>query len=91
MGMTEDVARGGIVLFGGVEDFLGGKIFGDTWTWDGIGWTEHRSDLRPAKRDDMAMAYSPTLQRVVLFGGTEYGLKWYADTWTWDGSVWAQG
>jgi hypothetical protein len=91
MGMANDPLTGGVVLFGGINDFLVGTIFGDTWTWDGSTWTEHRLDVRPAKRDDMAMAYAPSLGKVVLFGGTEYGLKWYRDTWIWDGTAWSGG
>jgi hypothetical protein len=90
MGLADDRSAGEVVLFGGVQDFLGGTVFGDTWTWDGTTWTEHRPDLRPRKRDDMAMAYLPAVGKVVLFGGTEYGLAWYKDTWFWDGSAWSE-
>jgi hypothetical protein len=37
MGMTFDWARREVVLFGGV---LNGTEFGDTWTFDGVTWTE---------------------------------------------------
>jgi hypothetical protein len=91
MGMTRDPLSNEVVLYGGVQDFLGGAIFGDTWKWDGSNWTEVRLDVRPPKRDGMAMAYSPALDQVVMFGGTAYGAAWYDDTWIWDGSAWTEG
>jgi hypothetical protein len=91
MGMAPDPGTGKVALYGGVQDFLGGAIFGDTWKWDGTTWTEFRLDVRPPKRDGMAMAYSPALDRVVMFGGTSYGLVWYRDTWIWDGAAWSEG
>jgi hypothetical protein len=89
MGMAQDPLTGGVVLFGGVQDFLGGAIFGDTWEWDGSNWGEVRLNVRPPRRDGMAMAYLPASNQVVMFGGTAYGTAWYDDTWLWDGSSWS--
>jgi hypothetical protein len=40
VGMAYDGARHQTVLFGGSKNG-GDCFFGDTWTWDGVTWTEH--------------------------------------------------
>src|SRR5262249_16874231 len=37
--LAYDGMRGQVVLFGGCCDENTGASFGDTWTWDGTGWT----------------------------------------------------
>ena len=62
---------------------------GDTWTFDGNDWVEKAPDHAPPARSDMAMAYDPGRQEVVLFAGVSISAL-YNDTWTWDGSVWQE-
>jgi hypothetical protein len=38
--MAYDLDSGDLVLFGGLGYASGGQALGDTWLWDGSGWTE---------------------------------------------------
>ena len=86
--LAYDAARKNFVLFGGQS---GGASYDDTWTFDGRAWTEARPAHKPEPRRDAAMAYDPSLRRVVLYGGlvqdSNEGTE-AADTWTWDGTDW---
>ena len=76
----------GILLFGGTGDGFGG--FGDTWIWDGEGWSE--ADVSgPPGRFNAEAAYDAARERVVLFGGDDDGGSgFFGDTWEWDGEAW---
>ena len=83
--MAYDAARGTILLHGGY-----GLASGDTWTYDGVSWTQ-RAGVNPGYRGHAAIAYDSSRQRVILFGGTPGGVGPYTgsnDTWEWDGSSW---
>jgi hypothetical protein len=76
-----------VVLFGGCCSFQG-PGWGDTWTWDGSEWTEQDPSVSPPERFGGAMAFDPTIGKIVQFGGVS-GLNsptYLNDTWTWDGS-----
>ena len=76
--MVYDPSRGVVVLFGGVGTFpLPG--YTDTWEWNGTTWTQRAPQHSPPFGGPMA--WSPALNRTVLFTGT---------TWTWDGTDWQQ-
>lgn len=68
-GLAYDGARRRVVLFGGTSELSPDTpAHGDTWEWDGTTWT--RSDVEgPSPRDQVAMAYDPVQQVVVLHGG----------------------
>jgi hypothetical protein len=85
LGMTDDAARGEIVLFGGTNNV----DFGDTWTWDGATWTRQHPATSPSARWFMGMAYDATRGNVVLFDGDNSQFV-IGDTWTWDGATWTQ-
>jgi hypothetical protein len=87
--MAYDGARGQVVLFGGCCDDTTGSSFGDTWTWDGTGWTRRTPAHEPPPRSAEMMAYDVTRSRTVLFGGccSDAGDS-FGDTWTWNGSDW---
>ena len=84
-----------VVLFGGM-DIATSTFLGDTWEWDGRGWTQ-RASSGPSARSEHAMA---TLgDKVVLFGGGEESIAGatvrivgspLGDTWAWDGAAWTQ-
>jgi hypothetical protein len=87
--------NGTVVLFGGSNTQFTdvGARMGDTWIWDGGGWTELKVP-GPAPRFFHVMA---TLNgQVVLFGGNgsnagnASNAAWLDDTWTWDGTSWTQ-
>jgi hypothetical protein len=61
-----------------------------TWRWDGTTWTRIAT-AGPSPRNQAALTYDATRQRVVLFGGfnatTNTELR---DIWEWDGTAWQQ-
>jgi hypothetical protein len=85
------------VLFGGIATGGSGRVLGDTWTWNGRGWSQQtpsdaigfRTDA-PAGRYGAAMAYAPGAHGVVLFGGTARSpvVGPLQDTWVWDRTRW---
>jgi hypothetical protein len=83
-----------VVLFGG-DSFVEWdwsqnptpQILGDTWEWDGAGWTERNPATSPSPRSGHAMA---TLGgKVVLFGGWAASGE-LGDTWEWNGTTWSE-
>ena len=88
--MAYDAATGEVVLFGGEGPNEG--ALGDTWVYDGNGWTDQTfSTAAPSARDGAAMGYDPLIGDIVLFGGNQsggYGID--TDTWTYDGSAWSE-
>jgi uncharacterized repeat protein (TIGR02543 family) len=89
--MVYDPVHQRVLLFGGVYDPPGTEDFhpvADTWTWDGINWTQQNPATSPSARSSYAMAYDAARQEVVLYGGENKGS--FFDTWTWDGSTWTQ-
>jgi hypothetical protein len=88
MGMAYDGAHGEVVMFGGTN---GIQRLGDTWIWNGTGWTQTYPGVSPSPRCCMGMAYDAKQLEIVLFGGCcdeQGGLL--DDTWTWDGTTWHQ-
>jgi hypothetical protein len=91
-GMAYDAAAGTIVLFGGNSSLIpGGTFLNDTWTWDGITWTQQFPPVSPSARTYMGMVYDAATQTVVLFGGSN-NAGVLGDTWTWNGvtKTWTQ-
>ncbi len=84
--MAADSARGTVVLFGGLDKTT---PLDDTWTWDGVSWTQHSPAVTPPARLLAGMVYDATRQQVVLFGGVGTH-EVLGDTWTWDGSTWTE-
>jgi hypothetical protein len=97
-GMAYDPTTGTVVLFGGSDNANNGAVFGDTWTWDGVTWTQQFPPVSPAARStNQSMVYDPVTKTVVLFGGEgadngDYGGVPYGDTWEWNGrkKTWTQ-
>ena len=90
--MVFDPSIGKTVLFGGVGPTTVGLAGSDTeedqtWTFDGSAWTQLFPATSPSARDSAAMAYDPSIGKVVLFGGFATGDN---STWTFDGSDWTQ-
>jgi hypothetical protein len=63
--------------------------FGDTWTYDGVAWTQ-RAVVGPPPRRGHAMAFDALRQVVVMFGGVGGSSTMLDDTWEWDGISWTQ-
>ncbi len=82
-----------VVLFGGNSTPF--ALYGDTWTYDGVDWTQQQPTTMPPARTDNALVFDPDLGKVVMFGGLagpceDCGEPRLNDTWLWDGSNWAQ-
>ncbi|MEZ4368813.1 MAG: hypothetical protein R2939_21420 [Kofleriaceae bacterium] len=82
--LAYDEARGVVVLFGGVGD--GDVVLGDTWEYDGAGWTVGGAG-GPSARVGAALAYDPSRGGLVLFGG-DAGAGPLADTWAYVAGAW---
>jgi hypothetical protein len=76
------------VLFGGENEHTQAYVSDETWTWDGAAWTKEAPAHRPPARSRSGLAYDPTHQVLVLFGGEVFGGQ-ARDTWTWNGIDWA--
>ncbi len=82
--MVYDAEIDQFILFGNGDP----KVTNDTWSFDlsaGI-WTELTPQSPPEGRFNHAMAYSPTADRIVLFGGND-GQEDRLDTWLYDAKV----
>ncbi len=88
-GMAYDPAVNATFLFGGYSDSLG--LLNDTWELQGTNWSKVATAVAPTIRYiDDAMAYDPTEQGIVLFGGVGAGSGGNSnnDTWLFNGSAW---
>jgi len=87
-----------LLLFGGLFDTITPPVppakdptevqsyVNDMWDWDGSKWTQLHPPTIPSARENGRMAYDPTRDQIVLFGG--YGGTFLSDTWAWDGTKW---
>ena len=73
----------GAILFGGETT---GKLFDDTWNWDGKAWRALPGP-GPAGRFAASLAYDPDHQALLLFGGEKIAAhnSVFCDTWTYRG------
>ena len=87
-GMAFDTATGTAILFGGCAQLACSQYLGDTWSWNGSGWTNMNPSGTPSPRRAPAMANSPTQLNggVLLFGG--YNGAALGDMYIWDGANW---
>lgn len=76
---TYDSKRGQVVLFGGCHYDGAYTYYDDTWSWDGVDWTQQFPENNPSGRRNYAMAYDSKRDAVVLFGG--YNGDYLGDTW----------
>jgi len=89
--MTYDPALSKLVLFGGLPGGSGNDD-NDTWTFDGTTWTQLSPSSSPSVRQDVGLAWDPTLNTLLLYGGYSNGSgTYYGDEWAFDGTNWDQG
>ena len=86
--MAYDSGTGQLVLFGGAGTSFPGGLRNDTWTFNGMTWTQLSPATSPPGRDGAVMAYDPATGQMVLFGGYSGGDL--DDTWIWNGTNWAE-
>lgn len=58
----------------------------DMWEWNGSAWTQLHPTLTPPARENGRIAYDPTRDEMVLFGG--YGGYFLSDVWTYNPNTW---
>jgi len=81
-----DERRGRLVVFGGGS--RDGRLFGDTWEWDGTEW-RRRDGVGPSSRVGHSMAWSVADSAVLVYGGFNARGP-LTDLWKWDGDVWTR-
>ena len=90
--MAYDSESDRIVLFGGGREAVNAYYYtifcDDTWLYDynSDTWTEVKSAIHPNKRVYHTMAYNPSIDRIILFGGWSYDDQMPMDDrfWTFD-------
>jgi hypothetical protein len=87
--MAYDSARQVTWMFGGARVNSGAPL-DETWEWDGDGWQIQDPPAKPPALYSHAMAYDAARERVVMFGGLNFGGAIQDDTWEFDGSTWTQ-
>jgi hypothetical protein len=81
LAMVYDAALGAIVLFGGAIGPCCSHNLNDTWTWNGIDWTEiYPANTPPPARNAPVMGYDSLHKVILLFGGDGDG-RFLDDTW----------
>jgi len=90
--ITYDRATGNVVLFGGDIEQYGccDTFYGDTWTWNGVTWTQQFPSSAPTARTGNSLNYDPESGAVILFGGYNNWPDGLGDTWTWNGTTWSE-
>lgn len=90
-GTVYDPVRKVTVVFGGRASEPE-PMFGDTWEWDGVTWTQKFPPQSPSPRSGFGMTYSPLHGGVVLYGGqvgsTPVDVTANAEAWKYDGTNW---
>jgi hypothetical protein len=93
--LAYDPALGALVLFGGRSPTA---LYADTWEFNGSAWSPvgaipSNATNTPSARYGGALVFSPTLNELVLFGGTAHQGGNYVelgDTWTFGAGGWQQ-
>jgi hypothetical protein len=97
--MTFDSKRNRVVMFGGRRETVDidsvATFLGDTWFYKDETWTAATPATSPEARQFADMAYDPTLDRIILYGGsrlnaTATALDSFFDTWEFDGAQWTR-
>jgi hypothetical protein len=89
--MAYDSQGGYALLFGGNTRGAGngGPAYGDSWIFRSGGWTRVKTSASPPARTAAMMAYDPSAQEVILFGGYRKGAV-LNDTWGFKGGHWTK-
>lgn len=92
-GMVLDLARGMVVLYGGVTSFAStARPNDETWEWNGATWNRALPTTSPGGLAHFGFAYDLVRARCVLYGGTNNpGLLIDSNqTWEYDGITWTR-
>lgn len=90
--MAFDRAHGRSIMFGGQG--ADGHYLGDTWSWDGSGWTELHPSSSPSPRVSTRLSYDEARGVILLYGGTGQAgpssIGPLSDLWSWNGVTWTE-
>ena len=87
--MGYDPIRDRVVVVGGALVENGQPmVFGDTWEFDGVRWSEHHSTAGPDARDHVWMSWDGAAQQLLLHGGAHPASGLKGDSWHFDGTRW---
>jgi chitodextrinase len=86
--MAWDASDGYVLLFGGFS--ASGAAESDTWTYLNGTWTNITSSVigHPPPTARASMAYDPSTQSVILFGGDHIGVAYENYTWSYHSRTW---
>jgi len=91
-GMAYDPLRGRVVVYGGKVAAIYYSTSDDTWEWDPATqtWAAFPSagSITYGGLRAPQMAYDPTSQQTILFGGIMYWGGHNGQTWAWNGTQW---
>jgi hypothetical protein len=87
-GMSYDVVRQRVVLYGGAANSFFPIAEAGTWEFDGTNWTAMMPATNPGPLERPAMAFHIGLGKTVLFGGIDPQIGGNDTTWTYDGTNW---
>lgn len=89
--MAHDKKRREVVMFGG-DLSSDGASTNQTWVLRGATWSQVHAASSPSPRYGATVAYDPTLEKVVLFGGFSGGddRTYFSDTWAFDARNWTR-
>jgi hypothetical protein len=80
-GLAYDANLSAVVLFGGAVGACCSDNLNDTWTWNGMNWTEvYPANTLPTARNAPAMDFDPLRKVILMFGGASSGPV-LDDTW----------
>ena len=96
--ITIDPRTSHVLLFGGLRDdpvppvppsTVPGEVqvyADDMWEWDGSAWAQLHPTTVPPARENGRMAFDPTRNEIVMFGG--YAGAFFSDVWTYNPTTW---
>ncbi|MBX3462103.1 MAG: hypothetical protein KF830_02955 [Planctomycetes bacterium] len=91
--MAYDPVRGVCVMTGGADwtDPTGQTYFTDTWEFNGQVWTQVATGVAGGRMDS-PLAYMPSRNRMVQFGGANFAtFVIFNDTWEWESGSFGSG
>jgi hypothetical protein len=84
--MAGNPGAASVLLFGGQGT---NSQFNDTWTFNGLAWTQKFPATSPSVRSGHCMAYDSVNNVWVMFGGMNE-FNFLEETWTFNGTTWTQ-
>jgi hypothetical protein len=84
-----DPTSGDTLFFAGNDTTQPNTLRNDSWSWSGADWTELTPPNSPSLRSQSALAFDPSMGKLLLFGGSNAQSN-LDETWTWDGVTWTK-